>query len=148
MTDQATTGSPATDCYAAWTDVPPSKPGRYVWTMDGRYAVYRVRPWTPTDPRLTCDGSMPVCEYDGWWLGPLPEPEPFIRLPRVSDTRIASRPKRQQIPQSAVRILMGVDAGVDGSECGPRHLHNEQCHTLGCLNQTGGRVHRSVREKP
>ncbi len=99
----------------AWTDESPTEPGWYVWTMDGRYCVWNLTAMGKGDlAALPCD--LPVSEYDGWWLGPLPSPQPFIRLPRVSDTQIASRPKRQQIRQSdAARLLLGCSRGESPS---------------------------------
>lgn len=117
-----------------WTDESPTVPGWYVWTMDDRYCVFRLTGF----PLIVDGNSLPVSEYDGWWLGPLPTPLPFFRLPRVYDKQTATRPKRQQVRQVDVRLLLGV--GIDGrcSTDGPKnsvHRHDELCYTLGCLDR-------------
>src|SRR5260370_11171258 len=118
-----------------WTDEAPTTPGWYIWTMDRLY-----RAWQLTgNPLIAVPCDLTICEYDGWWLGPLHISFPFVRLPRVSDTRIATGPKRQQIRQSDVRNLLAIDADARYSTGGLNnygHRHDELCCTLGCINRT------------
>ncbi len=118
-----------------WTDETPTVPGWYVWTMDGEYCVWQLS----GDPLIAAPNDLPVSEYDGWWLGPLPNPLPFFRLPRVYDKQTATRPKRQQVRQADVRNLLGVDSDGKCSTGDPHtsvHHHDELCCRLGCLNRT------------
>jgi len=71
----------------------------------------------------------------GWWLGPLPEPQQFIRLSRVSDGQIASHPRRQRVPQSSFRHQ--AEERSDGEfsnaiERGSTHHRGQPAHRPAC----------------
>lgn len=68
-----------------WTSDPPTMPGVYCWTENGRYAIWRLVP--RFDDQLIAEdvsvsallkkpatNYLPVSEYSGQWFGPLPEP--------------------------------------------------------------------------
>ena len=118
-------------CGVVWVETP-VLPGKYVWTMDGRYEILEVV--RSDSGKLYC--GLLVEDMDGWWCGPLPEPMAWVRLPRVFQRPFATRPKRQQVSQAESRRLMGLDAsGRATNHVSPNgiHRHSTMCPEIGCL---------------
>jgi hypothetical protein len=91
-----------------WTDVPPSVPGRYLWTMFGKFEVFVVTEKHDGELVVMPSECNPVNEWDGWWIGPLPVPKEFIIPPRFRESHTAIRPRRLAIRQDQlVRLARG-----------------------------------------
>lgn len=110
--------------FVTWNDDSPTVPGWYVWADGhGKHGLYELKDANDgslrTHPEIA---SLPASEWDGWWMGPLPEPPPWVYLPRTTALDWFAHPKRQKLSQKQVRELL--DSG---------HRHTDECYRNGCV---------------
>lgn len=95
-----------------WSDLPPQTPGVYLWECHGRFEVMVA--YKNQMGVIEIGGScwrFPVSEWDGWWLGPLPDvPSPWIFLRKSTDHTDPMRTVSDRVPQSVLRDQMSDDS--------------------------------------
>lgn len=97
-----------------WSDVPPTHPGVYVWECHGRREVMEFVARGSGEICLASGSSwrFPVSEWDGWWLGPLPDvPSKWIFLEKRTDHKDPMRTVSNRVPQSVLNARMSGGSG-------------------------------------
>lgn len=99
-----------------WDLQPPKVAGLYCWSMLNQYCLFHVT--DRGDGQLAVmPNDLPVTEYDGCWIGPIPQaPQAVIadRAYRDGAWRIATRPMPQSVDTADPSLCQSTDA--DG-EC-------------------------------